>query len=66
MYVCITKPPSHDLNQCWFIVQLILENTLQSNFNQNTESFIQEITFEIDVCKNFCVSPNVSKMSTKQ
>ena len=34
--------PSHNLNQCWVIVNWALRNKLQWNFNQNTKLFIHE------------------------
>ena len=43
--------PSRYLYQCWNIVNWILRNTLQWNFNQNIFCFIQENTFESIVCE---------------
>ena len=34
--------PSHNLNQCWVIVNWALRNKLQWNFNLNTKLFIHE------------------------
>ena len=34
--------PTHHLNQCWMIVNWILENKLQWNLNQNTTIFLPE------------------------
>ena len=44
-------PPSHHLNQCWNIVNWILGNKLQWNFNQNLHIFIQENVFHNVVCE---------------
>ena len=41
---------SHYLNQCWFIVNWALRNTLQLKLNQNSNIFIEENAFE-NVCK---------------
>ena len=43
--------PSHYLNQCWDIVNWILGNKLQWNFNHNSNIFIQENAFENVVCE---------------
>ena len=43
--------PSHYLNQCWNIVNWILRNKPQWNFNWNSNIFIQEMAFENVVCK---------------
>ena len=40
-----------NLNQCWNIVNWILRNKLQWNFNWNSEIFIQENVFETVVCE---------------
>ena len=42
---------SHYLNQCWNIVNWILRNKLQWNFNRNSNIFIGENTFENVVCE---------------
>ena len=47
--------PSHYLNQCYNIVNWILGNKLQWNFNQNQYIFIQENAFE-NVCKLASIS----------
>ena len=39
------------LNQCWIIVNWILRNKLQWNFNQNTNFFIHENASKNIVCK---------------
>ena len=43
--------PSHYLHQWWVIVNWILRNTLQWNFNQNTKLIIHENAFENIVCE---------------
>ena len=43
--------PSHYLNQCWNIVNWILGNKLQWNFNRNSNIFIQENALENVVCE---------------
>ena len=43
--------PSHYVNQCWVIVNWILGNKLQWNFNQNIKLFIHENATENIVCK---------------
>ena len=43
--------PSHCLNQCFFIVNWTLRNTLQWNSNQDTKFFIHENAFENAVCE---------------
>ena len=42
--------PSHYLNPCWNIVNLILRNKLQWNLKQNSDNFIQENAFGKLVC----------------
>ena len=37
---------SHNLNQCWFIVNWNLMNKIQWNFNRNSNIFIEENAFE--------------------
>ena len=44
--------PSHYMYQWWLIVNLILMNRLQWNFNQNLHIFLQENAFK-NVWKNF-------------
>ena len=43
--------PSHYRNQCWNIVNWILRNKSQWNFNHNSYIFIQENSFENVVCE---------------
>ena len=43
--------PSHYLNQCWNIINWILRNKLQWNFNPNANIFIRENAFESVVCE---------------
>ena len=43
--------PSHYLNQCCNIVNWTLRNKLEWNFNQNSNTFIEENTFENVVCE---------------
>ena len=43
--------PSHYLNQCCNIVNRILRNKLQWNFNRNSNVFIQENALENVVCE---------------
>ena len=45
-WLVVYSAPSHYLNQCWVIVNWILRNKLQWNFNQNTKLFIHKIAFE--------------------
>ena len=73
-YICISKrrhhwsrywlvawsAPSHYLNQCWYIVNSNLGNTLQHvqwNFNRNYNIFIQEDAFESVVCEMAAILP---------
>ena len=53
--------PSHYLNQCWDIIDWILRNKLQWNFNQNSYIFIQENAFKLSSgkCRPFCLGLNV-------
>ena len=48
---CAWSAPSHYLNQCWNIVNWILRNKLQWNFNRNSNIFIQENALENVVCE---------------
>ena len=48
-------PPSHYLNQCWFIVNWTHRNELQWNFNRNTNIFIDKDTCEY-VCEILSIS----------
>ena len=42
---------SHDLNQCWVIINWTLRNKFQWNFNQNMKLFIYENASENIVCE---------------
>ena len=48
---CRLLAPSHNLNQCWLIVNWKLGNKIQWNFNQNSNIFIQENAFEYAISK---------------
>ena len=50
--------PSHDLNQCWNIVNLTIGNKFQWNLNQNLYIFIQGNVFENVIWK---MSANLSQ-----
>ena len=43
--------PSHYLNQCWNIFNLILRNKIEWNINRNSYMFIHENAFKHVVCK---------------
>ena len=43
------------MNQCWNIVNWTLKNTLQWNFNRNSNIFIQENAFESVVCERAAI-----------
>ena len=43
--------PSHYLNQCWNVVNWVLRNKLQWNFNRNSNILIQEKSLENAVCE---------------
>ena len=45
-HICAWSAPSHFLNQCWDIVNWILRNKRQWNFNRYSSIFIQENAFE--------------------
>ena len=47
--------PSYCLNQCWNIVNWILKNKLQWNFNRNSCIFIQENAFENAISKMMAI-----------
>ena len=51
LWLVACSAPSHDLNQCWLIVNWTLRNKLQWNLNRNSIIFIQEIAFECVVCE---------------
>ena len=48
---CCLMAPSHYLNQYWLIVNWILRNELQWNWNQSTRCFIHENAFKNVICK---------------
>ena len=48
---CAYSAPSHYLNQCWYIVNWTLGNTLQWNLNQNTNFSFHKSAFENIVCE---------------
>ena len=50
-WLVANSAPSHYLNQYWVIVSWTLRNKLQWNFDQNTKTFIREITSQIIVCE---------------
>ena len=56
--------PSHKLNQCWNIINLILRNTLQWNFYQNSYIFIQENVFRNVVFKVARILPRPQCVKT--
>ena len=43
--------PSHYLNQCWNIINLILKNKLRWNVNENSYIFVQENVFKNVICE---------------
>ena len=50
-WLAVEQATSHYLNQCWNIVNWILENKLQWDFNRNSNIFIQENAVQNVVCK---------------
>ena len=44
-------PLSHDLNQCWNILNWILRNKFYWNFNRKSDIFTDEKSFESVICK---------------
>ena len=52
-HICVSEysEPSHYLNKCWVIVNWTTKNTLQWNFNQNTNLFIHDSASENIVCE---------------
>ena len=45
------SPLNASMHQCWNIVNWILRNKLQWNFNRNLNIFIQDNVFENGVCE---------------
>ena len=69
VHICISKQrhhwirstPNNYLNQCWHVVNWILRNIFQGNFDQYTTIFIQKMNFKISSAKrrSFCLGVNV-------